>query len=138
MRSKTKLTMKFAQRILITLLFAMPIGVFAQSIAGDWETQVPGQEEGTLVTIKVKMSDDGTYAVDLGGDGTVDINGKYSVTDGVITVQDTDTGPNTCNGKGMYKLETTDTTLKMTRISDECDGRGGPDGVMEMTRSKGK
>ncbi|TNE63705.1 MAG: hypothetical protein EP344_04220 [Bacteroidetes bacterium] len=128
--------MKFPQRILIALFFCIPMGLFAQSIAGDWETQVPGQEEGTLMTIKVKMAEDGTYAVDLGGDGAVDITGKYQMKDGVVTIQDDGTSPDSCTGKGMYKVEKSDTTLTMTKISDECEGRGGQEGKMEFTLAK--
>ncbi len=74
-----------------------------------------------------------TYSVDLGADGTADINGKYEISNGQLSIQDNG-GPEACTGKGIYKLETSEKTLKMTRISDPCEGRGGPAGVMEFSR----
>ena len=59
--------MKFAQRLLIMLCFCLPLGAFAQSIDGNWTTQVPN-EDGSMLVIDVTMNA-GTYTVDMGGDG---------------------------------------------------------------------
>lgn len=90
-------------------------------------------QEGNPVPLQVTINSGGTYSVDIAGDGNVDINGKYELNDGKMTVQDTG-GPEACNGKGVYSIEVTEKTLKMTRVSDECPNRGGPEGVMNFTK----
>ena len=125
--------MKNAQRLFVLLCLCLPMGVFAQSIAGNWETKIPN-EDGTMMTVKLVMGADGTYAVDLGGDGTTDIRGKYEMKDGQMNIQDTG-GEGSCQGKGVYKVTSSGSTMTMTRVSDECEGRGGPEGVMQWTKA---
>ncbi len=124
--------MKIFQRFILLCCFCLPLGLAAQSIEGSWKTQVP-DGQGGMMTLKVTMSN-GTYAVDFGADGSIEINGKYEVSGGQMTIEDTG-GPNSCNGKGVYKLEITDTTMKMTRVSDACPDRAGPEGVMSWTKA---
>ncbi|GJM34345.1 MAG: hypothetical protein DHS20C18_33460 [Saprospiraceae bacterium] len=127
--------MKYVHSFLVLLCFALPLSLMAQSShVGDWQTKIPA-EDGTMLALKVSLSADGTFAVDFGNNGTIEINGKYEVSDNQITIQDI-SGPNSCTtGKGVYKLDVSETTMTMTRISDGCEGRGGPDGVMAWTRS---
>ncbi len=85
-----------------------------------------------MTPVNVNLSEDGTYTVDFGADGTLDIKGKYTVESGKITIQDTEGSD--CTAQGVYTLKVEGTTLTMTRLSDGCTGRGGPDGVMTMQR----
>lgn len=124
--------MKTLQHLILLLCFCLPFGLAAQSIEGSWSTQVP-DGQGGMMTLKVTM-DNGSYAVDFGADGNIEINGKYEISGDQVTIQDTG-GPNACNGKGVYKLEISSTAMKMTRVSDECPDRGGPEGVMSWTRA---
>ena len=49
-----------------------------------------------------------------------------------MTIQDVTGGG--CTGKGVYNVKVTDTALFMNRVSDECEGRGGPEGLMQFKR----
>ena len=125
--------MKFVQRLIVLICCFMPIALMAQSVEGTWRTSLPTEDGGKMM-LQVEMKADGTYAVDFGGDGTIEINGKYELSGGKMTIQDTG-GPNACAGaKGVYSVQVTDKSMTMTRQSDECEGRGGPEGVMSWTK----
>ncbi len=123
-----------AKNLFLGLLFCLPFTVLAQNtIAGDWKMQIP-DESGNMMTLKVSMKADGTYTADFGADGTIEINGKYTLEGDQITIEDV-SGPNACpNQKGVYKFVVTDTTNTMTKVSDPCEGRSGPEGKMVFTR----
>ena len=112
-------------------VFMLPITLLAQSHVGKWKADLPDGNGGT-VSITVEMKADNSYAVDIMNDGSIDITGKYSVDGSKMTIQD-DAGSD-CTGKGVYTLEISGNSLKMTRVSDACQGRGGPSGVMTMTK----
>ncbi|GJM34346.1 MAG: hypothetical protein DHS20C18_33470 [Saprospiraceae bacterium] len=125
--------MKNAQLFLLFLCFTISLGAFAQSTpVGNWKAEVR-TEDGAFVVIKASLSKDGNYIVDMGGDGIIDINGKYQAKDGKLIIQDK-SGPGACSGKGIYKLEMSANTMEMILISDECKGRAGPEGVIKFTR----
>lgn len=125
--------MKFSHFFFVLVCFCFSSGLTAQStLSGNWQMTVPTEDGGTM-KVYLSFGADNTYSVDLAGDGTTDIKGKYELKDGQLTIQDNG-GPEACTGKGLYKVETTETLLKMTRISDPCEGRGGPAGVMEFSR----
>lgn len=98
---------------------------------GTWKMEIP-DKEGNMIPTQVNISDDGTYAVDFGADGTADISGTYTIDGDKIMIQD-DEGSE-CTAKGVYQFKVADDSLTMTRVSDECEGRGGPDGVMKMDK----
>lgn len=125
-----------AKNLLLGLLFCLPFTVLAQNtIAGDWKMQIP-DETGKLMDLKVSMKSDGTYTVDFGADGSNEIEGKYTIEGDQITIEDL-SGPNACpNQKGVYKFAVTDTTNTMTKVTDPCEGRSGPEGKMIFTRMK--
>lgn len=124
--------MKSLQRSILLLCFCLPLGLAAQSIEGSWKTQIP-DGQGGMIPMKVTL-ENGTYAVDMGMDGSIEINGKYEISGDQMTIQDTG-GANACNGKGVYKVEVSDKAMKMTRVSDACPERGGPEGVMSWTKA---
>lgn len=109
----------------------LPFGLIAQSPVGTWKMSIPDQD-GKMTPVNVQMSEDGTYAIDFGADGTIDLKGKYTLEGGKITVQDAEGSD--CTAPGVYTLKIEGDTLTMTRVSDGCTGRGGPEGVMTMQR----
>ena len=123
--------MKVHFRLFLALMVMLPFGLTAQSPVGAWKMSVPDQN-GKMTPMKVDISADGTYAVDFGADGTVENKGKYTVESGKMTIQDTEGSD--CTEQGVYTLKIEGDTLTMTRVSDGCANRGGPDGVMTMQR----
>lgn len=123
--------MKTLTQYLIAVLFLMPLGLAAQSPAGLWKLSVPDRE-GNMIPLHVNISDDGTYSLDFGGDGAIETRGKYSVDNDKMTIQDTEGAE--CTAVGVYAFKNDGKTLTMTRISDGCADRGGPQGVMTMDK----
>lgn len=101
----------------------------AQSVAGKWKFEIPS-DQGTMVLV-ADIKADGTYTLDFGNDGNVEVNGTYTASGDQYTIKDS---VGECTGKGVYTMTATATTLTMTRISDECPDRGGPTGKMVATR----
>jgi hypothetical protein len=124
--------MKAFIQLFLACLFLLPLGLTAQSPVGTWSMSVP-DENGKMTPLKVAIAADGTYAVDFGVDGTIENKGKYTVEGGKMTIQDTEGSD--CTAPGVYTLKIEGDTMTMTRISDGCANRGGPDGVMTMQRS---
>ena len=126
---------KMMKNLLAGLLFLLPFTGFAQlSVVGDW-TASDKDENGNVLTFKVSMKANGTYAVDLGVDGTIEIEGKYSIEGDTMTIEDV-SGPAACkDGKGVYKFVLTETTNSLTMVSDPC-GHAGPTGKTFFTRVK--
>ncbi|MFN7117696.1 MAG: lipocalin family protein [Saprospiraceae bacterium] len=122
------------KNLLLGLLFCLPFTAFAQaSMVGDWKMQMP-DDQGNMMTLKVSMKADGTYSVDFGADGSSEIEGKYTIDGNKITIEDI-SGPNACpNQKAVYTFALTETSNTMTRVTDPCEGRGGPEGKMVFTR----
>lgn len=129
---KIKFPMRYLPSFIILLCFSLPLGLSAQSgPAGEWKTMIPDQE-GNMIPLLVSIKADNTYSVDFGADGVVEINGTYKSEDGQITIRDNEGSE--CTGKGVYKYEVTADGMTMTRVSEECEGRGGPEGKMEFSR----
>lgn len=89
-------------------------------------------EKGEMMPLLVTIDADNSYTVDFGADGEPEITGTYEEKDGKMHIQDVEGSD--CTGKGVYTFEVTDDGMTMTRVSDECEGRGGPDGKMEFSR----
>ncbi len=125
--------MKFLPSLLILFCFCFSTSLSAQDTpVGEWEAMVPGKEEGSMIPLHVTIKSDNIYWVDFGGDGQVEITGKYVAKGNQIAIEDVEGSD--CNGKGIYTFETTDEGMTMTRVSDECEGRGGPEGKMVFSR----
>lgn len=123
--------MKTTHRITLIFLLVLPFSMAAQDLAGTWKMSVP-DENGEMMTMIATISEDGTYAIDWGADGTVEVKGKYSTESGKITIQDTEGSD--CMGEAQYNYRIEDDTLTMTRITDPCPDRGGPDGIITLER----
>ncbi|MDX1941042.1 MAG: hypothetical protein SFU99_10855 [Saprospiraceae bacterium] len=114
---------------LLWLLLLLPISAFSQNaLVGEWKFEVPS-EDGKMIPVKLKI-DTESYTVDFGMDGAIDIKGNYTVAGNEMTIQDTG-GEGAClNTKGVYKFEIKDNSLTMTKVTDTCEGRSGPEGKM--------
>lgn len=84
------------------------------------------------MTLSVNIQENGTYTLDYGADGTIESKGKYSLDKDQMTIQDTEGSD--CNAPGVYSIQVTDKSLIMTRVSEGCANRGGPEGVMKLER----
>ncbi len=123
--------MKTLVRFLLAAMILLPFGLMAQSPVGIWKMSVPDQN-GNMVPLTVNLSADGTYAIDFGADGTIENKGIYTREGDKMTIQDTE--GTDCTEKGVYTLKIEGDTMTLTRVSDGCPGRGGPEGVMTMQR----
>lgn len=119
-------------KVLFTaLICCLAFSISAQSHVGKWKMEVQSPE-GAFV-IAVELTADGAYHLDFGNDGSNEVTGKYSLSGDTMTINDT-SGNSDCKGTGVYTVAVTATTFTMTRVSDECEQRGGPEGVMVATR----
>jgi len=116
----------------LAFLDMLPLGLMAQNPVGTWKMSIP-DEDGKMTPLKLSLLEDGSYAIDFGLDGNIDIKGKYTVEGGKMTIQDTEGSD--CTEQGVYSLKIEGDILTMTRLSDGCAGRGGPEAVMTMQRA---
>lgn len=116
------------------LLLLLPVAAFSQSPQGEWTMQVP-DENGNMMTLKLSIGKD-AYTVDFGMDGTLEVKGNYTVNGDEMNIEDVE-GSQACIGtKAVYKFAVTDESMTMTRVKDDCEGRGGPEGKMVFSRAK--
>ena len=66
----------------------------------------------------------------FGGDGQVEVKGKYQTENYQITIQNV--SGDECTGKGLYNYKVTETDLIMNQVSDPCVNRGGPEGILRV------
>ncbi|MDX2302012.1 MAG: hypothetical protein NW226_04390 [Microscillaceae bacterium] len=99
---------------------------FNAEIIGKWSFQT---DQGTVA---VEFKTDNTYLVDFGVDGQIDITGNYTLESDQITLQDI-SGANMCGEKATYTVKIEGTTLTLTKVKDDCPGRGDL-GQMVMTK----
>jgi len=118
-------------KLFCLLLFFTPFVLNAQSLVGDWKMEAQN-EDGETWTAKLSIADDGTYTVDFGIDGKVDVKGKYEMEGNQIKVQDVE-GDNLCPNVGVYSWTREGDDLEMTVVRDECEGRAGS-GKMAFTK----
>lgn len=116
-------------------LFLGSQSLTAQSMIGDW--YVSGQmPDGTEVTHKITFKEGGTMTVDMGNDGTVDVNSTYTMDGYRISMSDTDEA-SPCKGKvGVYDLVIEKEKMVAKLVEDACDARRGDGKDMVMTRKK--
>lgn len=116
------------------LVMICGVAAFAQSaIVGKYEIKATNQN-GEEMVIHVTMTDDMKHMVDYGADGNIETQGEHSIDGDQVTIWDL-VGAGDCEGKkGVYKFSKEGKTLTMTKISEECPNRGGPEGKMVMTQ----
>jgi hypothetical protein len=83
----------------------------ASPIAGVWTNQT-----GAVWTLK----NDGTFDVDVTGDGQRDTHGKYSVKNDTITLHNTGMIPKSCSEDGVYHFTRNGAELSFTLVRDDC------------------
>lgn len=106
----------------------------AQSVVGSWSWEVT-TSDGKAAKNMLTFQKDGIYKVDLGMDGSYEIEGSYTFENDQITIVDTSEGP--CKGvKGVYNMKIEDYKIVANLVSDECLARKGddPDTPMIMTK----
>jgi hypothetical protein len=121
----------FLRFLTLTVLLS-PLSLIAQSPVGSWKLPVP-DGSGNMITLKVDISAEGTFTLDVGADGNIETKGKYSMDGAKMTIQETE--GTECTGVGVYTLKVEGDTMTMTRISDACTDRGGPEGVMVLKKA---
>lgn len=119
-------------RFLALALLLSPLSLMAQSPVGSWKVPVP-DGNGNMITLKVDISAEGTFTLDVGADGSIETKGKYSMDGAKMTIQETE--GTECTGVGVYTLKVEGDTMTMTRISDACTDRGGPEGVIVLKKA---
>ena len=119
-------------RFLTLALLLSPLSLMAQSPVGSWKLPVP-DGSGNMITLKVDISADGTFTLDVGADGNIETKGKYTMDGAKMTIQETE--GTECTGVGVYTIKVEGDTMTMTRISDACTDRGGPEGVMVLKKA---
>ena len=127
--------MKTLVKLFLAFSLCLPFSLFAQSksVAGDWKMEVQS-EEGISVVIKASIKSDGTYTIDFGNDGKVEINGEYRLKGDHMIIKDV-SGEFACTtGQGIYKYSVTADSLTMEKVKDDCENRGGPEGKMVMAK----
>ena len=119
-------------RFLTLAVLLSPLSLMAQSPVGSWKLPVP-DGTGNMITLKVEISAEGTFTLDVGADGNIETKGKYSMDGAKMTIQETE--GTECTGVGVYTIKVEGDTMTMTRISDACTDRGGPEGVMVLKKA---
>ena len=125
--------MKSLTRLFTLLLCFAATSAMGQAYIGDWKIETT-MDDGTTVVAKLSIAES-TYTVDVGNDGNIEAEGKYTMKGSEMTVQDTG-GTFACppEAKGVYSIVVEGETLMMERVSDDCESRGNPDGVMHFTK----
>jgi len=119
-------------RFLTLALLLSPLSLVAQSPVGSWKLPVP-DGSGNMITLKVDISAEGTFTLDVGADGNIETKGKYTMDGAKMSIQETE--GTECTGVGVYTIKVEGDTMTMTRISDACTDRGGPEGVMVLKKA---
>lgn len=127
--------MKFSKCLFLGVLFFVPVLLSAQSITGSWimEGTTP---DGVKVANKVSFGEDGVFTVDFGMDGSIDVNGTFTVDGGKISLSDSmEESP--CYGKvGVYTFVVAGDEVTVQLVEDPCDARRGDGKPMTMKRAK--
>lgn len=126
--------MNSLKTLLAALVICLPLFASAQQdFVGNWKTAI-AMEDGSSLPTSVSILDDGSYTIDFGIDGQVDVKGQYVIEGERVTIVDQVTLAVECAGvKGVYRFTADASTLVMEKIDDPCPGRGG-EGPMRYTR----
>lgn len=112
---------------LIALIVFVSTPTINNDLVGKWRLDT---SNGSVV---VEMKADMTWEVDFNGDGAADARGTYRTEGDKLFIQDTE--GDCTNAKAEYTYRISGNTLSMTKISDECEGRGGNIGdTLQMTK----
>jgi len=115
----------------ILFLFA---GAFDTDPSGTWKMTMAGPE-GNEVVASITFTN-GTYMGDFGMDGTIEVQGAYTLEDDQITLSDDKekTTAEACEGQGVYVISVDGDSMSMSLLSDDCEGRSVILNGITMTR----
>lgn len=107
---------------LAALLLIVPMCLSAQDVTGNWAmsgTAPDGQAYNTTISFHA----DGTMTVDMGNDGSIDIQANYTLADSQMSISDlAEQSP--CYGKtGVYSVSLDGDQMTVTLIDDPCEAR---------------
>lgn len=89
---------------------------------GTWKMTIM-DPDGNAIAVSLTF-EDGTYKSDIGMDGSIDIEGTYTLNGDQITLTDKpDSSPMACKEEGVYKISITGNKLSFSTVSDNCMGR---------------
>ncbi|MEO0733643.1 MAG: hypothetical protein AAFZ52_12475 [Bacteroidota bacterium] len=126
--------MKTTRFLPLLLLFVLPCFLGAQDIVGAWAITSFTDEAGQPFPATITFQGDGNFSVDMGADGKVDIEGTFTLADGIISITDTN-ADSPCKGMvGKYRMAVAGDTATATMVSDPCKARGGDGTPMTMKR----
>ncbi|MEM8582683.1 MAG: hypothetical protein AAGF87_00370 [Bacteroidota bacterium] len=107
---------------LTAILLIVPTCLCAQEVTGNWAmsgTAPDGQAYNTTISFHA----DGTMSVDMGNDGSIDIQANYTHADGQMSISDiAEQSP--CYGKtGVYSISLNGDQMTVALVDDPCDAR---------------
>ncbi len=107
----------------IILAFIISFFTLETGLEGTWHVEA-GER-----SYDITFTADGMYMVDMGADGTVDVEGTYTVEENTLTMKDT-SGEMSCRGDegGSYTFSVEGDKASFSMVSDNCEGRKGLDG----------
>ena len=127
--------MKKQTPLFIVLFLFTPFLMTAQSIVGDWLMDGKTPDGHTIVN-KVSFNADGTLTVDLGNDGSIDVNATYTVEGNKVSMDDT-SKESPCYGTvGIYEIKIEGDKCTAKVVEDACAVRKGDGKPSIMTRAK--
>ena len=126
--------MKNLKFVLFSLLFSFPLLMTGQSFTGDWLFEGTA-EDGTKMTNRISVKDDGTMTVDFGNDGTEEVQMTYTMDGNKVSMVDhNEQSP--CKGiTGTYEVNVQGDICNVKLIEDACDPRRGDGKPSTMKRA---
>jgi len=107
--------------LVLVMIVAFSSAFTSADIVGTW---VGGEGE---YVYGLTFHEDGTYEIDMGNDGTADVKGTYTFSEGTLTMTDTE-GERMCEGSGSYEVSVEGEGATFSLVEDECEGRSQMDG----------
>lgn len=104
----------------IFLFFSSPLAV---DPSGTWKMTMQ-DPEGNEAVASVTFTD-GIYQGDFGMDGTIEVQGTYTVDNDQITLMDNaeKSTAAACEGAGSYTVSIDGDAMSLTVVEDACEGR---------------
>lgn len=120
--------------ILATSILVLCSISFAVDPSGTWKMTME-DPEGNEMVASVTFAD-GTYQGDFGMDGTIEVQGTYTIDGDQLTMQDDveKTTAAACENAGSYTVSIDGDAMSLSLVSDACEGRSTILNGMTMMR----
>lgn len=128
--------MKQFKFVMTALMLTITFGLFAQSPVGNWTYNLP-QSDGTTVAVKLTFEENGELHVDVGNDGTVDIEYTYTLSEGSISIKEISSGGDCTGVVGVYEMARIKGGMdsrELNAINDPCELRKVAHDGITLTR----